>query len=182
MSNLIYGPDGNPIPQEEEHTSPTPSRPGEEKEKGASSLHHIPYPMHNLYRMDLDNIDMDDTPPPPEPFIKNTMELVALICGIVSLLMLFVSSYYGIFLMFAAGLSAVILGLLCSHADCETRRVRVLAMIMGFSGVLLFIFQIISIIIMTNNPELMHQLQELYQQVYGTGTEQPGNLRDLFQI
>lgn len=175
MSNLIYGPDGNPIPQENEHTSPKPSQPQEKKETPAPSQNKIPYPLYGSYRF-----DMDDTPPPPEPFIKNTMELVAFICGIVSILMLFVPSYYGVFFMFAAGLSAVILGMMCCHADSESRRVRVAAMLMGFTSVLMFIFQMISIIIMTNNPDLLNQFQELYQQVYGTSTEQPVNLQDLF--
>ncbi len=185
MSNLIYGPDGNPIPQENEGTASQQQTPEEEKnepEKKKAAPQDsfpkgdIPYP---LFVSQFHDHYPDPVPLPQLPFIRNSLEAAALISGIVSFLMLFFHSYHTLFIMFGTGLAAIILAALSYQGYQRNRKVCVIALSLGFIGIFMFLLEVFRMMIIVGNPDFLKKFLDLYEQVYGI-PDSPMNFQDLY--
>lgn len=167
MSNLIYGPDGNPIPQEEEHTSP------ESKNSKKEEKTPIPYGKHYT------SSHVPENPIPQyNPYKRGPLEIAALVSGFVAIFMVGYTNYYTIFLMFAAGLAAVVLSILSKKKNGRFTGMTRAALIMGIIGLVMFFMTIFVMIYMVNHPEVLEQYVELYEQMYEQLTNQPSNIRN----
>ena len=177
MSNLIYDPDGNPIPQEKEDTpSEQQQEKTEEQQQAPSPKIDIPYPLFvSQFHEEYSEPDIQ----PQLPFIRNSLEAAALISGIVSILMIFYPTYQTLFVMFGAGLAAVILAALSYKGYAKNRKVCAIALTLGALGVFLFLYEMINMIIIAGNPKILDYYLELYEETYGL-PDSPINIQDLF--
>lgn len=187
MSNLIYGPDGNPIPQENEDTSSQPAQAKEEPKQNSTQKESIPYPLPQSHKAshkepyqnpygDLSH-EPDSLYTPPH---KGPMEICALASGIVAMFMIGYSNYYTVFIMFAASLCAIILGSLSIKNNGRSSSLPIAAIIMGIIGLLMFLMTVIAILILVSNPDIMDQFMELCKELYGNVPNQPIDIQDLF--
>lgn len=178
MSNQLYGPDGNPIPPEDEHTSPQTNNPQEAQQKSPSDHNDIPYPLrqpvHSEESMSLADLYEKTHDYRLLPVTRGPLEYLSLGCGIVSIFMIGYTNFYTLFLMFAAGLSAILLGSLSLSNDHKNvGRMPIVALVMGFTGIALFILTIVTMMFLVNHPDILEQVLET--------SNQPVDIRDLLR-
>ena len=166
MSNQLYGPDGNPIPQDEEHTSTEQQNPQKDPKQPDTEPKDIPYPLQQPINIYANTHDFRSL-----PVNRGPLEFAALASGIVSIFMIGYTNYYTLFLMFAAGLSAILLGHLSLKSNKNSGRMPIAAMVMGALSVFIFLLTIACMIFLVNHPEFLEQLLQIQ--------DQPIDIRDL---
>ncbi len=187
MSNQIYGPDGNPIPQENEDTSSQPAQAKEEQKQNPSQKEPIPYPLPQAHKVPHREPSQNpyselsrQSAPLYTPPHKGATEICALASGIVAIFMIGYSNYYTVFIMFAASLCAIILGSLSIKNNGKSSRLSIAAIIMGIVGLIMFLMTVAAILILVSDPDMMDQFMEFSKELYDHVPDQPIDIRDLF--
>lgn len=176
MSDLIYGPDGKPIPgqkTEPEQKSSAPFSPDSSEKKipygvGKKSLTSIPSPDPSGYT----------------PKERTLMDIIAFCCGLVGIFMIGTSGYWGLALMFGAGLAAVIFAILTKHNNGYRSKLGTVGLVLGIISVIVSLLTIFSMMYFLTHQTEMKDAMELYQQMYEQMTGQPfptQALEELFQ-
>lgn len=167
MSDLIYGPDGNPISGQTTEPAPKPETPAPKETDEVKPA--VPYGAGQQSFTSIPSPDPSDYTPKE----RTLMDLLAFCCGLVGIFMIGTSGYWGLVLMFGAGLAAVLFGILTKHNNGYRSLLGTIGLVLGIISVVVAVLTIASMMYFLTHQQEMKEAMELYQRLYEQITGQP---------